>query len=268
MSQFKSSQVRTWNGFLKIRSQLDGPWLFKGHSDIWPLKTTLERACDFFEISFQKLPKIEKQIVRDFRRQYDGSDRELILADTLYCLALMQHHGAPTRLLDWTYSPYVAAFFALERSKNQCEIWCINDSWCTEESEEIVPGLKEREEDSNRTDDFFIPFFFDPDPPIKFVRPINPLPLLSNRRLIIQQGVFICPGDIRSSFDENLKALNGWDKENNVFRIHFKFTTNERNKALRELYRMNINRAALFPGIDGFAKSLKQKIALYGLLNK
>ena len=115
---------------------------------------------------------------------------------------------------------------------------------------------------------FFIPFFFDPDPPKKFVRPINPLPLLSNRRLVVQQGVFICPGDIRSSFNENLQALDGWDKENNVFRIEFKFTKNERNKALRELYRMNVNRAALFPGIDGFAASLEHKIAIYCQLTK
>jgi hypothetical protein len=96
--------------------KLDGPWLFKGHSEIWPLKTTLERACEFFDVSLQELPKIEKQIVRDFRRHYDATDRGLILDDTLYCMALMRHHGAPTRLLDCTYSPYVAAFFALECS--------------------------------------------------------------------------------------------------------------------------------------------------------
>src|SRR5216684_3693164 len=47
-------------------------------------------------------------------------------ADSFHWLALMQHHGAPTRLLDFTWSPYVAAFFALERATSDAAIWAIN----------------------------------------------------------------------------------------------------------------------------------------------
>lgn len=46
-------------------------------------------------------------------------------ADTFQWLALMQHHGAPTRLLDFTWSPFVSAFFALERATKDAAIWAI-----------------------------------------------------------------------------------------------------------------------------------------------
>jgi hypothetical protein len=46
--------------------------------------------------------------------------------DDFQWLALMQHHGAPTRLIDFTWSPYVAAFFALERTLTDGVVWAMN----------------------------------------------------------------------------------------------------------------------------------------------
>ena len=62
----------------------------------------------------------ESRILRIFKRK-----AHLLLEhlpdedDSFEWLALMQHHGAPTRLLDFTWSPFVAAFFALERATSQ-----------------------------------------------------------------------------------------------------------------------------------------------------
>jgi hypothetical protein len=39
---------------------------------------------------------------------------------------LIQHHGGPTRLLDFTHSFYVAAFFALERATEDVAVWAVN----------------------------------------------------------------------------------------------------------------------------------------------
>ena len=66
--------------------------------------------------------------------------------DTLEWLALMQHYGAPTRLLDFTRYPYVACFFALKiaDTKDCCAIWAIDTNWIVAKSlsrvERKLPG--------------------------------------------------------------------------------------------------------------------------------
>ena len=109
-------------------------WHFRGALDNWILETALERTARNWRVPMQELPHIEKALLREFMRAYppDANTAAPDNNDTLGWLSLMQHHGAPTRLLDWSYSPFVAAFFGLDALlKSGCEarqaaVWALS----------------------------------------------------------------------------------------------------------------------------------------------
>lgn len=277
---FSRRSIRKWEEFLKFCRELDTQWVFRGQASDWPLRTTLERECGDSDIDLGNVSRVETALIRDFRRRYDSKNRDYVMKDTLYCLALMQHHGAPTRLLDWTYSPYIAAYFALESAsrKEECEgatchqetkhgerecvVWALNTRWCHEQAKNIAGEelIKKRNTDEERDDKSFRELFMR-DTPVQLVYLENPL--LLNKRLIIQQGIFLIPGDVSAPFCRNLEALPGWDDGRNVIRFYFTMSNSDRLRALEDLHHMNIDRASLFPGLDGFAQSLKKRLRFY-----
>lgn len=107
-----------WDG--KVMRYRDNR-IYRGTSDaLWSLVPSLNRICS------HNLA-LESQLFRSFRKygyaelaQYSGFWQLLPVA---------QHHGLPTRLLDWTYSPLVAAHFATEDTSKYDRdgvIWCLD----------------------------------------------------------------------------------------------------------------------------------------------
>ncbi len=269
---FAVKTVTRWDNFVKQMDSFERPdrWIYRGHTEDYPLKTTLERAREYFDIEWSDLPGIEEQLIRNFRRRFQDEGNEELHSDKMYCISLMQHHGAPTRLLDFTWSVYVGAFFALENSNNppyedqqdMPVLWCINAEWVESNVGRKVNGklLGMRRCDKKRNDKTFVPMYMGTKR-TKFVDLETPLRL--NARLVIQQGTFLCLGDVSCSFEDNLKNYDGWNSRKNILKIFFDFSKEERKRGLHQLNRMNINQASLFPGLDGYARSMKQLIPIF-----
>ena len=274
---FKNKQIENWDKFTQIItkksqiSKMKDKWVYRGQGKDDPLKTSLERAQEYFDIKGSELPGIEEQMIRYYRRGFPEEREDELNKDTLYCISLMQHYGAPTRLLDFTWSPYVGAFFALERSDNppyekredMPVLWCLNSDWIESEVKKMLKHNKlflGRWYDKKRNDETFVSMYMSKRRR-KFVLLENSLRL--NTRLVIQQGIFLCPGDISCSFEDNLKNMEGWDNKKNVLKIYFNFSVEEKRSALETLRRMNITQASLFPGLEGYSRSMKQLIPFF-----
>jgi hypothetical protein len=229
----------------------------------------LERRLLSWGIGLSRGPRVQRQLIREFRRRLRGAEFDDVMNDKLFCLALMQHHGAPTRLLDCTYSPFVAAQVAvkdgqtIENGKRKPHIiWCFNAEWLENQTiRKVGPRkVRARNHDKARNGGSFDKLYGD-KPDKKFVLHDNPLRL--NERLSIQQGIFLCPATVSSSFLSNLKAMNGWNSTNNIRKIVLNLETNNLIEFARTLRRMNISSAALFPGLDGFSRSLGEHLFHY-----
>jgi hypothetical protein len=253
-----SKPVESWRELLdRYESFKEGQWCFRGDCcRPGGFKTSLERAAvDRWERDWSELPEIEEGLVRRFRREahlYVPS--EPADGDQIGWMALMRHHGAPTRLLDWTYSFFVAVHFAIERSEvgQASSIFAMNLGRIREKVDQLPHLRPLLMRDPNAKKEATVSAIIDHQPRYPLVFPLNPWRM--NRRLILQQSIFLVPGDITRSFMDNLRAVG--EPESLLVEIQLSSKRAFLQEATRELLAMNMSSATLFPGLDGFAQIL------------
>ncbi|MBI3973619.1 MAG: FRG domain-containing protein [Chloroflexi bacterium] len=252
-------------------------WIFRGQPVTAALETTFERATwdrDGIRMPREAYFQHEKQVMREFQRRAHQFIPEFPRhVAELEWLALIQHHGGPTRLLDFTHSFYVAAFFALERTRGAASIWAmdrrtLNANASAQYRMRVEPELS-------------ADFHFDRDDGYRFGRAVReevtePIavslePVQMNMRLAAQQGLFVAPFALGHPFEENLAGSFGRPAADLAVRPKMIFPefpwpstpvvmiiipVRAHLDALKDLQRMNVTAATLFPGLDGLARSM------------
>jgi hypothetical protein len=123
----------------------EGFHLFRGHrSNKFHLQTTLHRA------GIYDIPVYMQTHLEQFRKSAEAKlgKRYDLMKDVMMLSAFAQHYGYPSPLLDWTYSPNIAAFFALvdamkhhkERNTTHVRVFALARSY-TEERYQTIPAL-------------------------------------------------------------------------------------------------------------------------------
>ncbi|MDX6385592.1 MAG: hypothetical protein QOK48_3165 [Blastocatellia bacterium] len=166
-------------------------------------------------------PSIERKVFEEFRRLIPAHS-SIDTSDEWMVLWLAQHHGVPTRLLDWTRSPLVATYFAVESTNDRdAAVWVI---WGFD-------GIKKP-----------------PASPFKVTKMMKVSPLAITPRVQAQSSVFTVHPDGRD-VRHFLRRTDRVQK--------FVIPKQRRSVMRRQLDFLGVNRSSIFPDLDGLGTWLR-----------
>lgn len=228
-----ADEVMSWAEFAALEWQAGAGQIFRGQSAPHRLKTSFHRSSrgDLVRYRFSDIPEIHRALACQLSHFFDLDRPE----HTGAFYSLIQHHGYPTPLLDWTYSPFVAAFFAFEKADGTSDYVRIfqfdRDAWIADNPQ---IGL------------------------VTFTGPhfsmLDCLSLQNNRQVPQQATAALTNVEDIESYLQFHELVRG-----KKYLKRIDIPSSERDAALAHLRLMGITAGSLFPGLDGTCRSLAAK---------
>lgn len=274
----------------KPRPDQQNRFLYRGASNtMYTLHPALARMA--FEKNSPAEPKrpwmstgmlygIEKQVTEMFSKKanlYVGSQflpvgKNGEENNAVHLWQLMQHHGAKTRLLDWTESPYIAAYFAvIDEPESDGVIWIVEKT--AHDDRMVDQHLPKECKGRNREVTLFSSVTYRDTSEIalqsirkhmvavkedeqRLIHNLYFFPCFSpNERMASQRGWFSCASVLTADHEDAI----GWAFRNSSgarWATKIIITASIKSEILRALWSMNITGESLFRGLDGLGRSL------------
>lgn len=227
--------IKSWKEFKEYALTLDpNRYVFRGQeSNGWRLRTFFHRAgrADLFKFVNRDVHLLHAHLSSMTVHHFNLKDD---LEYAAFC-SLVQHHGYPTPLLDWTRSPFIAAYFALRKKRADSKFVRI-----------FVFDQREWYKDVLRSQliSAALPHF-------SFLNPLA----INNPRMVPQQALSTVANvdDI-----EEFIAFNEKSNKKAYLEV-IDLPMSERAQIMQELSLMGITAGSMFPGLDGACEQLKER---------
>lgn len=258
-------RVSDINELMHELNSLPNNFVFRGQADArWNLQSTLERVLgDKWSAEYAR--KFEDYSLDVFKSKYHiYSGAEHIPKSKLSWLSVMQHYGVPTRLIDFTTSPYVALYFALETysplSCNDISIYAFDYTNLMDLSVEFIKSRDKGFSENRRSlqgkqdqifDEVVDRYSYD----IAWITE----PVELNARIDRQAGTFLISGNL----EKTIESIVNSELYFSTKMVKFIVPSGLYEGLFVALRKMNINSKSIYGDLAGLAKSIKMELYAY-----
>ncbi|WP_034301931.1 FRG domain-containing protein [Herbaspirillum sp. RV1423] len=240
-STLDSSKL-TWDEFkARVHKLETRRYIFRGQNQTWRLRTSFHRTHRANLFTFMS------EDIQILHRTLSGRTKHIFNLEVPQqngaFFNMLQHHGYPTPILDWTHSPYVAAFFAFrtisseesKKAKNKdkhVRIFVFDrKNWVTDIPQVMLLNIS--------LEHFSVSEFM----------------ALNNDRVIPQQGIATI-----TNIDDIEKYIERTEQHRaKKYLQAVDLPWSARDKVMTELSLMGITAGSLFPGIDGTCEEMRER---------